>query len=138
MPGNAKIAGKLAQVPHDRADEPYLHIGLEKDLGLIGFDYNIALTVFYVAVCYTSFYNKPNAPDYGRQYITVEVPSNLALKHFGSTWLAFLIIGFGATSISTAFIQNFGGLIVTRIVLGFTEGGLLPGLVYVLSRVCIS
>ncbi|KIJ31703.1 hypothetical protein M422DRAFT_76616 [Sphaerobolus stellatus SS14] len=96
--GNAKIAG------------------LEKDLGLKGFEYNIALTLFYVT------------------YILVEVPSNLALKRFGSIWLAILMIAFGVIAISTAFITNFTGLILTRMFLGIAEGGLLPGLVYVLSR----
>ncbi|KAF8575940.1 MFS general substrate transporter [Ramaria rubella] len=96
--GNAKIAG------------------LSTDLGLKGFDYNIALTLFYVA------------------FIAVEVPSNLALKQFGSIWLAVLVIAFGVISISTAFIHNFTGFIVSRVFLGLAEGGLLPGLVYVLSR----
>ncbi|KIJ31712.1 hypothetical protein M422DRAFT_185583, partial [Sphaerobolus stellatus SS14] len=79
-------------------------------------DYNIALTLFYVT------------------YILVEVPSNLALKCFGSIWLAILMIAFGIIALSTAFITNFTGLILTRMFLGIAEGGLLPGLVYVLSR----
>lgn len=63
------------------------------------------------------------------------MPSNLALKQFGSIWLGFLIIAFGVVAISTAFIKDFAGLIVTRIFLGIAEGGLLPGLIYVMSRV---
>ena len=89
--GNAKIAG------------------IEKDLGLQGVQYNVALTIFYVA------------------YIIIEIPSNLALKHFGSIWLAFLIICFGSVTIGTAFVHNFGQLIATRILLGIAEGGTLVG-----------
>ncbi|KIJ43562.1 hypothetical protein M422DRAFT_75513 [Sphaerobolus stellatus SS14] len=96
--GNAKIAG------------------LESDLGLKGFDFNKALSLFYVV------------------FIVVEIPSDLALKRFGSIWLAFLIIAFGIIAICTAFIENYAGLILTRIFLGLAEGGLLPGLVYVMSR----
>ncbi|EEB90290.1 hypothetical protein MPER_11519 [Moniliophthora perniciosa FA553] len=90
--GNAKIAG------------------IEKDLHMSGFDYNIALT-----------------------YAIAEVPSNLALKHFGSVWLAALVTAFGLVSIGTAFVTSYGGLIVTRVFLGIAEGGTLSGLAYVLS-----
>lgn len=49
-------------------------------------------------------------------------------------WLAFLVIVFGVVSIATAFIHNLAGVIVTRIFLGLSEGGLLPGIAYLLSR----
>lgn len=52
----------------------------------------------------------------------VELPSNLIFKRVGSWWLAFLVIGFGAVSIGTAFIHNLAGVIVTRILLGTFEG----------------
>lgn len=55
-------------------------------------------------------------------------------KKTGSWWLAFLVIGFGVTTIGTAFTHSFGGLIATRVFLGATEGGLLPGIAYLLSR----
>ncbi|KAF5373342.1 hypothetical protein D9615_007389 [Tricholomella constricta] len=96
--GNAKIAG------------------IEKDLGMSGFDYNIALTVFYIF------------------YIAVDIPSNLALKRFGSPWVAAMITAFGVVSIGTAFIKSYTGLIVTRVFLGLAEGGTLSGLTYLLSR----
>ncbi|KAI5117897.1 hypothetical protein M0805_001554 [Coniferiporia weirii] len=96
--GNAKIAG------------------LEHDLGMVGFDYNIALTIFYIF------------------YIAAEIPSNLALKHFGSSWLALMVASFGVISIGTAFVKNYTGLIITRVFLGIAEGGTLSGLTYILSR----
>ncbi|KAJ7625468.1 MFS general substrate transporter [Roridomyces roridus] len=96
--GNAKIAG------------------LEKDLGMVGFDYNIALTVFYIF------------------YIVSDIPSNLALKHFGSPWMAAMITCFGIITISTAFVKSYGGLIATRVFLGMAEGGTLAGLTYLLSH----
>ncbi|TFK53257.1 MFS general substrate transporter [Heliocybe sulcata] len=96
--GNAKIAG------------------IDKDLDLTGYEYNIALTIFYIS------------------YILSEIPANLLLKHFGSTWLAILITSFGAVSIGSAFMRDFGGLVATRIILGIAEGGTLSGLTYVVSR----
>ncbi|KAK0466946.1 MFS general substrate transporter [Desarmillaria tabescens] len=96
--GNAKIAG------------------IEKDLNMQGFDFNIALTVFFIL------------------YISAEIPSNLMLKHFGSVWLAGLVTGFGIVSIGTAFVKSFAGLIITRVFLGIAEGGTLSGLTYIMSR----
>ncbi|KAI5117896.1 hypothetical protein M0805_001553 [Coniferiporia weirii] len=96
--GNAKIAG------------------LEQDLGMVGFDYNIALTIFYIF------------------HMAAAVPSNFALKHFGSSWLALMEASFGIISISTAFVKNYRGLIITRVFLGLTEGGTLCALAYILSR----
>ncbi|KAF8159406.1 MFS general substrate transporter [Crassisporium funariophilum] len=90
--------------------------GLEKDLGMQGLDLNIALTTFYIA------------------YIVAEVPSNLALKHFGSIWIAFLVISFGVIAIGSAFVQSYSGLLVTRVLLGLAEGGTLSGLAYCLTR----
>ncbi|KAJ2928041.1 hypothetical protein H1R20_g9056, partial [Candolleomyces eurysporus] len=91
--GNAKVAG------------------LEADLGMEGFDFNIALTTFYVF------------------YVIADIPSNLLLKHFGSTWLAFLVIGFGVVSLASAFLHNMPGLLASRVFLGLTEGGTLIFLV---------
>jgi hypothetical protein len=48
--GNAKIAG------------------LDKDLGLRGYDYNIILTSFYIS------------------YVLFEIPSNMACKWIGPGW----------------------------------------------------
>ncbi|KAJ8695356.1 hypothetical protein PTI98_007960 [Pleurotus ostreatus] len=90
--------------------------GLEKDLGMKGFDYNISLTIFYIF------------------YIAAEIPSNLALKRFGSMWLAAMITSFGIVSIGTAFVKSYTGLIITRVFLGIAEGGTLPGLTYIMSR----
>ncbi|KAF9565867.1 MFS general substrate transporter [Agrocybe pediades] len=90
--------------------------GLEKDLGMRGTDFNIALTVFYVG------------------YIVADVPSNLALKRFGSIWIAFLVIAFGLIVIGEAFVESYGSLLAVRFILGLAEGGTLSGLVYILSR----
>ncbi|KAF5350428.1 hypothetical protein D9756_008548 [Leucocoprinus leucothites] len=91
-------------------------IGLEKDLGMKGSDFNIALTVFYIF------------------FMVIEVPSNLALKHVGSIWVAYLVIIFGAVALGSAFMKTYGELIVTRVFLGIAEGGTLAALVYTLAR----
>lgn len=80
--------------------------GLEKDLGLKGYDYNIALSVFYVF------------------YILSEVPSQICLKLLGARfWITFLVFGFGVVTFATAFIHNYAGLLAIRVFLGIFEGG---------------
>ncbi|KAJ2917847.1 hypothetical protein MD484_g2542, partial [Candolleomyces efflorescens] len=91
--------------------------GLEKDLGMHGTDLNKALTVFYIF------------------YILADIPSNLLLKHVGSTLIAILVVGFGLVSLASAFMTSYAGLIATRVFLGIFEGGTLSGLIYILSRV---
>lgn len=55
--------------------------GLERDLGMRGNDYNIAVQVFFVP------------------YILLEVPSNVALRHVApSTWLSMLMFIWGVYS----------------------------------------
>lgn len=91
--------------------------GLERDLGLVGYEFNIALTVFYIA------------------YILSEVPSQICMKLIGARiWITFLVFGFGLITLCTAFIHNFGSLLAVRIILGAFEGGVMPACAYLLSR----
>ncbi|KAK1832006.1 putative mfs transporter [Podospora conica] len=97
--GNAKIAG------------------LEKDLGLTGYDYNALLSIFYIS------------------YIIFEIPSNIACKYFGPGWyLPAISLGFGAVSLATAFVEDFAQAAGVRFLLGMFEAGMLPGISYYLSR----
>ncbi|KAG8772110.1 hypothetical protein FRC12_003246 [Ceratobasidium sp. 428] len=96
--GNAKVAG------------------LEKDIGLVGYQYNIGLSIFYIT------------------YALSEVPSNLFLKRFGADkWIPMLVTAFGVVCFSTTFIKNFVGFMVVRALLGLCEGGMMPGVAYYLS-----
>jgi MFS family permease len=97
--GNAKIAG------------------LEKDLGLKGYDYNIVLTVFYIS------------------FIIFEIPSTLACKLVGPGWfIPSLGLGFGIISICTAFVHNKAQIAAVRFLLGVFESGINPSMAYYLSR----
>ncbi|KAH8889423.1 MFS general substrate transporter [Thozetella sp. PMI_491] len=91
--------------------------GLEKDLGLQGNDYNAVNSIFYIP------------------YIVFEIPSNYVCKVVGPGWyLPILIIGFGATSVGTAYVHSFSELAGVRFVLGMFEAGMMPGIAYYLSR----
>ncbi|GAB1316096.1 Major facilitator superfamily (MFS) profile domain-containing protein [Madurella fahalii] len=97
--GNAKIAG------------------LEKELGLTGYDYNALLSIFYVS------------------YVVFEIPSNIMCKWIGPGWfIPAISLGFGVASIATAFVHNFSEAAGVRFVLGVFEAGMMPGIAYYLSR----
>ncbi|PYH87961.1 putative MFS transporter [Aspergillus ellipticus CBS 707.79] len=91
--------------------------GLEKDLGLHGYDYNAVLSVFYVS------------------YILFEIPSTMACKLIGPGWfLPATTLAFGICSLGTAFVQDIHSASGVRFLLGIFEAGMLPGIAYYLSR----
>ncbi|KAF9534345.1 MFS transporter [Crepidotus variabilis] len=90
--------------------------GLERDTKLVGDQYNIILAVFYVT------------------YIAVEMPSNMLLKKMKpNRWIPFLVMMWGIVTTLTSLVQDYKGVLAIRIFLGFTEGGILPGMVLYLS-----
>ncbi|KAI0903394.1 retrograde regulation protein 2 [Ustulina deusta] len=96
--GNAKVAG------------------MNKDLGLTGAQYNIALTVFFFP------------------YAIFEVPSNIVLKLLRpSVWIAILMLAWGVVMTFQGLIKNYEQLVVTRLLLGFAESGFFPAATYLLT-----
>ncbi|GAA6006936.1 uncharacterized protein JCM10292_000365 [Rhodotorula paludigena] len=91
--------------------------GLERDLGLTGYQFNIALTVFYIF------------------YALWEMCSNSVCKYIGArVWIPLQVFAFGLVCMCTGFVKNFSQLIGLRILLGIAEGGVLPAQSLVLSR----
>ncbi|KAL0933880.1 major facilitator superfamily transporter [Colletotrichum truncatum] len=91
--------------------------GLEKDLGMKGYDYNGTLSVFYIS------------------YIIFEIPSNILCKLVGPGWfLPLITLLFGICSVGTAFVNTVPQAMGVRFLLGIFEAGMLPGIAYYLSR----
>ena len=83
---------------------------LEKDLGLHGNQFQVAVSIFFVT------------------YILSELPSNLVLKKLRpSRWISFITIAWSIIATLTGVTQNYAGLVVCRLFLGVVEGGLFPG-----------
>ncbi|KFA50658.1 hypothetical protein S40293_04908 [Stachybotrys chartarum IBT 40293] len=90
--------------------------GLTEDLGLTGDQYNWCLTVFFFT------------------YAAFEVPSNLLLKKLRpSVWLPTIMVAWGIVMTLMGIVQNYHGLLISRIFLGITEAGLFPGVAYYLT-----
>lgn len=90
--------------------------GMEEDLGLKGQQFQLAVSVLFVTYC------------------LFEAPSNLIIKKLQpARYLAGLTIGWGLIATFSAFVQNFAGLLVCRLLLGLFEAGFFPGVVLYLS-----
>ena len=76
-----------------------------EDLGLSGVEWNVVLSVFFVP------------------YILLEIPSDMLLKRFKrpSYYLGILIVCWGIIMTMMGVVQNFAGLLITRILLGVFE-----------------
>lgn len=89
---------------------------MEKDLGLKGNQYQLAVSILFVT------------------YILTELPSNLVIKKFRpSRWLSIITTSWGIVATLTGLVQNFAGLVACRLLLGALEGGLFPGLAIYLT-----
>ncbi|KAJ3494791.1 hypothetical protein NLG97_g3847 [Lecanicillium saksenae] len=97
--GNAKIAG------------------MDKDLGMKGYEYNMIISIFYIS------------------YIIFEIPSNILCKWMGPGWfIPLATVLFGVASIGTAFVNTVPQAAGVRFLLGIFEAGMMPGIAYYLSR----
>jgi len=92
--------------------------GLEASLGMQGTDYNIVVGIFFVP------------------YVLCEVPSNLLLAKFNkaSWYMGTLVVSWGIVMTLTGVVQNFGGLLATRFLLGVFEAGFFPGAIWIVSQ----
>lgn len=70
-------------------------------------------------------------------YIVVELPSNWVLKRIrANRWLSLLVFVWGIVTTLMGLVDSFGSLVAVRVILGFCEGGLLPGMVCDETRNC--
>ncbi|KAJ5668877.1 hypothetical protein N7462_009947 [Penicillium macrosclerotiorum] len=91
--------------------------GMVEDLGMTGVQYNTVLSIFFIP------------------YVLLEVPSNILLKKFTrpSMYLGILVSSWGIVMTCTGLVQNFAGIMATRVLLGIFEAGFFPGAIYLCS-----
>jgi len=91
---------------------------LEKDLGLVGTQYNTCISILYVG------------------YLFAQIPSNLILasgKVRPSLYMCICMMVWGCVAALTALVKNYTGLVLVRFFLGFVEAPFYPGALYILS-----
>lgn len=92
-------------------------LGMEEDVGLGGVRYNIAVMCAFISGS------------------AVEIPSNIICKKIGAgKYVPFLVFCFGLVTTLTSLVHNPGGIYVARFMLGVFEGGVSPGLVFLLAQ----
>ncbi|KAF8500183.1 MFS general substrate transporter [Russula emetica] len=90
--------------------------GLTKSLHMTNDQFSTALTITYIP------------------YILVELPMNLLMKRVGAdVMLPIMVILWGIVCACQGAIHSYHSLLVCRFFLGAIEGGLLPGIVLLLS-----
>ena len=90
--------------------------GLEKDLHMIGNQFNVALVIFFIPL------------------ILFEVPSNLGLKRISPRlWLGGQTLLLGVFTVCQGLVKTYGGLIAMRLFVGLFQAGLNPGTVFLLT-----
>ncbi|KAK8864424.1 hypothetical protein IAR55_001672 [Kwoniella newhampshirensis] len=91
--------------------------GIDKDLGLVGNQYYLMITIFYVPLCLCG------------------TPLSILAKRFSAARIIpLMMMGFGTCSLLSAAVKNFGGLFALRFLLGVFESPLLPSVVFYLSQ----
>lgn len=88
--------------------------GLLEDLNLSGVQYNIALSLFFVP------------------YVLLGSSDDKKISR-PSLYLGSLVIVWGIVMTLHGVVQNFGGLVAVRFILGICESGFYPGAVYLAS-----
>ncbi|MCJ1340905.1 hypothetical protein MMC09_006201 [Bachmanniomyces sp. S44760] len=90
--------------------------GLTTDLNMTGNQYLTGLTLYFIG------------------YVLFEIPCNIVLKKTSPKfWLPTLTLAWGVVATLMGITQNLAGFFVVRFVLGMTESGLFPGVVFYLS-----
>ncbi|KAF2092870.1 MFS general substrate transporter [Rhizodiscina lignyota] len=89
---------------------------MEKDLHMHGYEYNVAVLVFYVPL------------------ILFEIPSNMILNRVVPRYyISGLAMCWGLTITFSGFSKSAGGLIAARVLIGFFEAGMLPGCLFLIG-----
>ncbi|KAI8089247.1 major facilitator superfamily domain-containing protein [Halteromyces radiatus] len=92
--------------------------GIQTDLHLSATQFGFGISAFYIT------------------YIIFEIPSNVILKKTrASIWLSLIMLLWGIATICLAFITDFTGLVICRLILGAAQSGYIPAILYQMSLV---
>ncbi|WP_186144512.1 MFS transporter [Burkholderia gladioli] len=101
----------------DRVNVGFAAASMREDIGLTATAFGIGSGVFFLS------------------YFLLEIPSNLALTHFGARrWIARIMVSWGILSALTAFAWNGPSFITLRLLLGAAEAGFYPGVLLYLTQ----
>jgi len=100
----------------DRVNVGFASLQMNKAVGIDPKTYGLGAGIFFIG------------------YFILEVPSNLALERFGArTWIARIMLTWGAVSAAFALIGGPISFLVLRFLLGAAEAGFFPGVILYLT-----
>jgi MFS transporter, ACS family, tartrate transporter len=100
----------------DRTNIGFAALTMNKDLGFTATEFGFGAGILFLS------------------YTVFEIPSNLALYHFGARrWIARIMITWGLVSAATAFVNSTSTYYLARFALGVAEAGFFPGVTYYLA-----
>jgi MFS family permease len=100
----------------DRTNIGFAALTMNKDLGLTATEFGFGAGILFLS------------------YTVFEIPSNVALYHFGARrWIARIMISWGVVSAATAFVTGAYSYYAARFALGLAEAGFFPGVAYYLA-----
>ena len=100
----------------DRQNVSYAKLDMVQALGLSEAAYGLGASLFFIG------------------YFLFEAPSNLILARVGArVWFARIMFTWGLVTLALGFTQNAAMFYVLRFLLGVTEAGFFPGVLYVLT-----
>src|SRR4051812_13512872 len=100
----------------DRQNVSFAKLQMVGDLGLSEAAYGLGASLFFLG------------------YFLFEVPSNVILEMVGARrWFARIMISWGLVTIALAFTKNATMFYILRFLLGVSEAGFFPGVLYLLT-----
>jgi MFS transporter, ACS family, tartrate transporter len=100
----------------DRTNISFAALTMNKQIGLSATQFGYGAGIFFIGYC------------------AFEIPSNLALYRFGARrWIARIMITWGIASAATALVVGPDSFYIARFVLGVSEAGFFPGVIFYLS-----
>ncbi|MBO9557373.1 MAG: MFS transporter [Caulobacter sp.] len=100
----------------DRQNVSYAKLEMVQALGLSEAAYGLGASLFFIG------------------YFLFEAPSNLILARVGArVWFARIMFTWGLVTLALGFTQNAAMFYILRFLLGVTEAGFFPGVLYVLT-----
>jgi MFS transporter, ACS family, tartrate transporter len=101
----------------DRVNIGFAALQMNQDLGFSAAVYGFGAGVFYLG------------------YVLFEIPSNLILARVGArVWIARIMISWGVLSGAMAFVHSATAFYIVRFLIGASEAGLIPGVLYYLGN----
>ncbi|MGF6886200.1 MFS family permease [Nocardia sp. GAS34] len=101
----------------DRANIGYATKYLQADVGIGAAAYGFGAGIFFVA------------------YAIFELPSNMMLEKFGARiWLTRIMVTWGVVAAAMVFVRNAEMFYVLRFLLGATEAGFFPAVIFYLAK----